>query len=137
DWPGVKGDLNLFGYQSICVPGAVAGFAEALRKLGTISFADALGPAIAHAERGLAIDWYCALAIAIDAAGLARFPASASLFLDEGRAPRIPEQGELVRPMHKAAALLTRLAAAGTEDFYTGETGAALVRDLTAGGCVI
>src|SRR5581483_1642912 len=71
------------------------------------------------------------------AAGLARFPASASLFLDEGRAPRIPEQGELVRPMHKAAALLTRLAAAGPEDFYTGETGAALVRDLTAGGCVI
>jgi len=103
DWPAVEGDLNLSGYQSICVPGAVAGLAEALRKLGTISFAEALQPAIAHAERGLTIDWYCALAIAIDMDTLARFSASASLFLDDGRVPRVPERGELVRPLEAMA----------------------------------
>jgi len=137
DWPVVEGDLNLTGYQSICVPGAVAGLAEALRKLGTISFAEALQPAIAHAERGLTIDWYCALAIAIDMDMLARFPASASLFLDDGRVPRVPERGELVRPMEAMAKLLRRLADAGPQDFYRGRTADALIEHLTAGGCAI
>jgi gamma-glutamyltranspeptidase/glutathione hydrolase len=137
DWPAVEGDLNVSGYQSICVPGAVAGLAEALDKLGTISFAEALGPAIAEAERGLVVDWYCALAIAMDAAALARFPASAALFLDDGRGPRVPDRGTLVRPMERMARLLRQLAHAGAHDFYEGETAAALVRDLSDGGSVV
>ena len=84
-WPAVVDDRNLIGHSSICVPGAVDGLATALAELGTISWAEALEPAIRAAEDGLRVDWYASMCIAIDASGLARFPESAALFL-EGRA---------------------------------------------------
>ena len=51
DWPAVKDDRNIIGYSSICVPGSVAGLAEALEKHGTLGLAEALQPAIEIAER--------------------------------------------------------------------------------------
>ena len=68
DWPSVEGDRNIAGYGSICVPGAVAGFAEALSRFGTLSWCDALQPAIEHAERGLEVDWFTSLSLAVEAA---------------------------------------------------------------------
>ena len=138
DWPAVEGDRNGSGFHSIAVPGAVAGLAEALDRFGTISFADALEPAIEHAERGLEIDWFAALSIAADAAGLAQFPASAELFLEAGRAPKPGERGSSIRrPMHRKASLMRRLAQAGAQDFYEGEIARILVEDLEAGGSAI
>ncbi|MFD2237944.1 gamma-glutamyltransferase family protein [Aureimonas populi] len=138
NWPPVKDDRNLIGYGSICVPGAVAGLSQALERFGTISFAEALQPAIEHARRGLVLDWFALLALAIDANGLSRFPASAALFLKEGRAPRGSEPG-IVRtlPMPRKAAMLERLASAGARDFYEGEVAASLIADLNAGGSPI
>ncbi len=139
-WPAVVEDRNLIGHESICVPGAVAGLAEALRRFGTITLAEALAPAIAHAEAGLAVDWFTSLALGIDAAGLARFPASADLFLVHGRAPRAPDAGikEVPRlPMPQKAAMLRRLADVGAADFYTGQIAEGLVADLRAGGSAI
>ena len=83
DWPSVEDDRNVSGYSSICVPGAVAGLAEALARFGTIGWAEALQPAIEHAERGLEIDWFASLSIAVEAAALAKFPASSQIFLEE------------------------------------------------------
>ena len=138
EWPAVEGDRNATGYLSIAVPGAVAGLSEALERFGTISFAEALAPAIEHAERGLEIDWFAALSIAGDAATLAQFPASADLLLDDGRAPRPGERGAVVRkPMPRKAALLRRLASAGARDFYEGEIARMLAADLEAGGSAI
>ncbi len=135
DWPSVKDDRNLIGYSSICVPGAVAGLAQALERFGTISFADALQPAIEHAKSGLVVDWFTVLCLAIDAEGLGRFPASAELFLKDGRAPRVPETGSTrTIPMPRKAAMLERLANAGWRDFYEGEVAASILADLKAGG---
>lgn len=138
DWPSVKDDRNLIGYHSICVPGAIAGLAEALERFGTISFAEALQPAIEHARRGLVVDWFTVLCLAIDAEGLGRFPASAGLFLKNGRAPRVPETGTVrTIPMPRKAAMLERLASAGARDFYEGEVAASIIADLQAGGSAI
>ncbi|MCB8822045.1 gamma-glutamyltransferase [Microvirga rosea] len=135
DWPSVEGDRNISGYSSICVPGAVAGFAEALARFGTISWADALQPAIEHAERGLEVDWFTSLCLAVEAAALSKHPATAEIFLDNGRAPRAGDRdGAQYRPMPNKAKLLRRLAAAGARDFYEGETARVLVEDLRAGG---
>jgi gamma-glutamyltranspeptidase / glutathione hydrolase len=135
NWPPVQDDRNVSGYGAICVPGAIAGFAAALERFGTLSFADALVPAIAHAQRGLELDWFACLALAIDAAGLAAHPASAALFLDDGRAPRASDRTPpQCRPMPVKAKLLQRLAAAGAQDFYQGEIARMLVHDLQAGG---
>ncbi len=138
DWPQVRDDRNLIGYSSICIPGAVAGLAEALGRFGTISFAEALHPAIEHARNGLVLDWYTVLCLAMDAEGLGRFPASAALFLKDGRAPRVQELGSVrTIPMPRKAAMLERLAKAGARDFYEGEIARTLVAELNAGGCPI
>ncbi|MBC8719887.1 MULTISPECIES: gamma-glutamyltransferase family protein [Brucella/Ochrobactrum group] len=138
NWPKVVEDRNLIGYSSICVPGAIAGLASALERFGSISFADALQPAIQHAQRGLQIDWFTTLCLAIDSEGLNRFPPSSALFLDHGRAPRVPETDSPHSiPMPKKAAMLERLANAGARDFYEGEIAEKLVKDLRDGGCRI
>ena len=137
-WPSVQGDRNVSGYGAICVPGAIAGFAAALERFGTLSFADALAPAIEHAERGLELDWFACLALAIDAAGLSEHEASAALFLDQGRAPRASDRTPpQCRPMPLKAKILKRLASHGARDFYDGEIARLLAADLQAGGSPI
>lgn len=134
-WPAVVENRNLIGPESICVPGAVAGFAAALERFGTIGFDTAAAPAIAHAEAGLRVDWFAALAISLEASDLARFPATAGLFLRDGRAPRAVEGARL--PMPAKARMLRRLAERGPRDFYEGETAERLVEDLRADGAAI
>ncbi|WP_342358885.1 gamma-glutamyltransferase [Terrarubrum flagellatum] len=138
NWPSVVGDRNVSGYQSVCVPGAIAGFAAALEKHGMISWAEALQPAIEHARKGLEIDWYAALCISIESASLAQDPVTSDVFLDGGRAPRAADGRALLRkPMLRKAELLERLAQAGARDFYEGEIAQGLARDLEKGGSAI
>ena len=128
----------MIGYSSICVPGAVAGLSQALERHGTLSWEDALAPAIEAAERGLEVDWYANLCLAIDAPNLVHFPCSAELFLDDGRAPKPPATGERsFRPFAQKAETLRRLAKAGARDFYEGEVARDLVADLQEGGSTI
>lgn len=138
DWPAVVDNRNLIGPGSICVPGAVAGLAEALRAHGSITWAEALAPAIAEAEAGFRVDWFAELCLAIDAPNLATDPGSAALYLPDGLPPRLPEREAAVRlPLPAKAATLRRLAEAGPQDFYTGEVAAALLADLAARGAVL
>lgn len=138
DWPAVEGDRNLAGGASICVPGAVAGLAEALARFGTLSWSEALAPAIAEAEAGLRVDWFTQLCIGIDAPNLMRDPAAAALFLPGGCPPRLPEGRREARlPWPAKAAMLRRLAEAGPADFYRGALAEGLAADLDALGAPI
>ncbi|WP_244444290.1 gamma-glutamyltransferase family protein [Lutibaculum baratangense] len=134
DWPAVEGDRNISGYSSICIPGTIDGLAQALDRHGTISWGEACEPAIRFAERGMVIDWFSSLCIAIEARGLKRFPASAGLFLANGEPPLSAGAGESHLPMPGQAALLSRLQEHGARDFYEGETAEILVRELRDGG---
>jgi len=137
-WPAVVGERNLAGYKSICVPGAIDGLATALAELGTMRWEDALAPAIAAADTGLSVDWYAAMCIAIDAAGLARFPASAEIFLRDGQAPPAPDgRRNFQLPMPAKAKLLRHLAKEGPRAFYEGAPAKAMAADLAAGGSKI
>lgn len=137
-WPAVKGDRNISGYSAICVPGAVAGFAAALERYGTISFAEAVQPGIEHARRGLEIDWFAALCIGLESSALARDPASAQMLLDNGAPPRAGGlHSQSFKVMPRKAAMLERLASAGPRDFYEGETAQRIAADLEAGGSPI
>lgn len=138
DWPAVKGSRNLIGPSSICVPGAVAGLAAALERHGTLSWADALAPAIEIAERGMRVDWFADLAFAIDTPGLRTDSAATALFLNtEARRSDTADPTATYLPMPAKAAMLRRLAAAGPRDFYEGETAAALAADLDAMGAPV
>ena len=81
------------GYESICVPGAVAGFALAAERFGRLPWRELVAPAIALAEAGMPVDWYASLSIAVDAGGLEQFRESRAIFLPDGRAPVTRERG--------------------------------------------
>ncbi len=134
-WPKVKEGRNIHGYASIGVPGAVAGLAEALEKLGTLPWEQVIEPAIEEARAGLELDWMAALALAMDADMLLRYPESAALWLPEGRVSRVAAGARPARlPLTAHVATLERLQKAGPQDFYTGELAHALADDLRKGG---
>ncbi|ODT58513.1 MULTISPECIES: gamma-glutamyltransferase [Paracoccus] len=138
NWPQVQGQRNLIGVHSVCVPGAVAGLSKALAAHGTVTWAEALAPAIAQADKGLEVDWFTALCLSIDAGNLLTDAASTRIFLPDGRAPSLAEGGGLRRlPLTEKAATLRRLATAGARDFYDGQIARDLIADMRdLGGCM-
>ncbi|OWU75082.1 gamma-glutamyltransferase [Marinibacterium profundimaris] len=138
DWPAVEGNRNLIGPSSICVPGAVAGLSEALARHGTLSWEEALQPAILAAERGMRVDWFADLAFAIDTPGLRGDAAASALFLDrDARRCEAGDPSASYLPMPVKARMLRRLAKAGPRDFYEGGIAADLAGDLAAMGAPV
>lgn len=88
------GDTIPEGLLRTVVPAAPATHIEALRRFGTISFAEAAGPAAELASRGFGMYAMLANSIAADAGSFARWPSSAAVFLPGGRPPA---RGELFR----------------------------------------
>src|SRR5687768_14237421 len=134
-WPTVKDDRNVHGPNSIAVPGHVDGLALALEKFGTMRFADAIKPAIALADQGIAVDWYLTLKAATQAAELARYPSTRGVWLPNGYPPVTPSGAPLSRLVLKGLAqTMRRLADAGPRDFYEGDVAQSIARDVKAMG---
>jgi gamma-glutamyltranspeptidase/glutathione hydrolase len=130
-WPAVVDDRNVSGPLAFSTPGFVAGMAAALKHFGSISWQDALSPAIDSARRGFVVDWFATLKISAAARGLSAFPESARTYLPDGFVPA----GEWGGPPPKIslgslADTLVRLGEAGAADFYRGNLAAALIDDV-------
>ncbi|CAB3901189.1 gamma-glutamyltransferase family protein [Achromobacter pulmonis] len=123
-----QGVVPTRGWDSVTVPGCVAGWAALHEKLGSMAFADVLAPAIDYAERGFAISPMVQQKWAAQADMLQPQPGFAEHFLPRGRAPQIGEHFIL----KGAAATLKRIAASGGRDFYEGETAHKLVAHAQA-----
>jgi gamma-glutamyltranspeptidase / glutathione hydrolase len=82
------GDSIPEGLLRTVMPAAPATHIEALRRFGTISFAEAARPAAELASRGFGMYAKLATSIAADAASFARWPSSAAIFLPGGKPPR-------------------------------------------------
>src|SRR6476646_2179697 len=82
---GEVGDRSVTGRLAAGVPGSVAGLFAAHLKLGSKRWADLLQPAIRLADEGFVVDDYAARVIKTEAGRLARFPASAALYLPHGQ----------------------------------------------------
>ena len=121
------------GPMSVSVPGAVGGWAEALRRFGTISFDQALQPAIELATAGLPVSERLAEDIAGADAMLRREPEAARIFLPGGRPP---QPGDiLARP--ELAETLSTLQALGPDELYTGALGRRIVDFLRERGGLV
>jgi gamma-glutamyltranspeptidase/glutathione hydrolase len=130
-WPRVAEDRNVIGPLSIAVPGHVDGLGFAHEKFGKLSWADVLAPAIEHAERGLAVDWFTTLRVAINARELSRYPTTAPVWLPGGFPPVTPAGAEPTRiRAPNLAETMRRLAVAGRRDFYEGAIAQKLAADL-------
>ena len=107
------------GVLSATIPGAVQGWANALKRFGTISFSDAMQPAIGYAENGFPVSTVLNEDIAASRAAISPDPNMAATFLPNGVAPApgtILKQPDLART-------LRALARNGPAELYTGETG--------------
>jgi gamma-glutamyltranspeptidase / glutathione hydrolase len=107
------------GWDSVTVPGVIAGWEALHAKFGTLPFADLMEPAIEIAERGHAVASIVAYKWAAAIPDLKDQPGFADAFMPHGRAPEV---SELIRyPGH--AKTLRMLAELGPRAFYEGEIG--------------
>ncbi|MGD7707297.1 gamma-glutamyltransferase [Microlunatus sp. Y2014] len=119
---------------SVGVPGTLATWEVAARRFGTRRLADLLRPAEDLARRGFVVDQNYHDHTASNAERLAKFVASAELFLPGGEVPAV---GSIFRNPDLADTY-ERLRRRGTKEFYHGAIGKALVAEAenptTVGG---
>ncbi len=135
-WPAVVDSANVVGHRAVTVAGTVAGLSLALERYGTISWAEALEPAIGYAEGGVPVTWLTTLTVGRDLANLARFPATAAIFVrPDGQPPTTLDQTrpEILRQTDLAQTLRT-LADQGPRVFYEGDLAARIVEHVVEHG---
>ena len=118
------------GWDSVTVPGAVAGWVALSERFGKLPFADLLVPAIEVAERGFAVPMVVRQKWAAPVAELSPQPGFAEAFLPRGRAPQVGERFEFAA----AARTLRLIAQTQGEAFYRGEIAAAVAAHARAHG---
>ncbi|WP_437832683.1 gamma-glutamyltransferase [Sorangium sp. So ce1153] len=119
------------GHLAVGVPGSVAGLWEAFDKLGSKkkTWAELIAPAIRLAKEGFPVDENFATTVKAASSKLARFPASAALFLPGGAPIAIGATWK----SPELAATLERIAQKGPAGFYEGKTAELLVAEMRRG----
>jgi gamma-glutamyltranspeptidase/glutathione hydrolase len=123
------------GWRSVGVPGSVAGLWEAWHTLGSKkkTWAELLAPAIRLADQGFVVDAAFLKGIGYLEARLAKFPASAALFLPNGAPPAL---GSTWRDPDLAN-VLRRIAAGGPAGFYQGPVADAIDAGMKQNGGLV
>jgi len=118
------------GWDSVSVPGAVAGWVALSERFGKLPFADLLAPAIETGERGYAVPivvqekWVAATPL------LESEPGWAEAFLPKGRPPEVGERFEF----RAAAKSLRAIAETRGAALYGGEIAEAAARHAAENG---
>lgn len=118
------------GWDSVTIPGVVAGWAALHARFGKLPFADVLEPAAELAERGVTLAPVVAYKWAAAVPALQAQPGFAETFMPKGRAPRV---GEVFR-CPALARTLRLLGRQGARAFYEGEVADAIVAHANATG---
>jgi gamma-glutamyltranspeptidase/glutathione hydrolase len=128
----VSDSLSLVGHLAAGVPGSVAGMWEAHRRFGSLPWSELVQPAI-HLAEGIVVHERLANSLRSYADRLARYPATAAVFLPGGAAPRVGDR--LVQA--DLAATLRRVAEGGADGFYRGPTAEMVEAEMRRGGGLI
>jgi gamma-glutamyltranspeptidase/glutathione hydrolase len=116
--------MPVSGAEAVTVPGALAGWAELLRKYGTISLAQAIAPAIRYAEEGFPVTPVIAADWSEQTSYLRQDPGARATYLNaQGNAPGA---GEWFRNADYARTL-REIAAGGPGVLYGGALGERIV----------
>ena len=118
------------GWDSVTVPGALAGWEQLHRRFGSLPLGDLLQPAIEIAERGYAMAPVVAHKWAAAIPELRDKPGFAQAFMPHGRAPEI---GDIFR-FKAAAKTLKTIAKSGIREFYEGEIAQAIAQHSSSNG---
>ncbi len=109
--------MPMRGWDTVTVPGVVAGWASLHERYGKLPFESLFEPAIEIGERGFSVPPVVHRKWVAAAAELKDQPGFAQTFMPEGRAPHI---GELFS-LPDAARTLKRIAQSKGRDFYEGD----------------
>ena len=133
--PEAKGGTARVGHLASGVPGSVAGLWEAHQKLGSKkkTWAEVLAPAIKLAEEGFVVDAEFTASVGQNSERLAKYPASAKLFLPDGK----PVATGTTWKNPELAVVLKRIAEKGPKGFYEGPTADLLAAEMKSGGGLI
>ncbi|HET9781250.1 MAG TPA: gamma-glutamyltransferase [Candidatus Dormibacteraeota bacterium] len=134
----LEGWVNDVGYQSVAVPGTVAGLSEALTRFGSISWEEAIEPSIGIARDGFAVSGFMhgywttdyGPDVVPNKQRIQATPAARALYTHDGELYAIGErmvQAEL-------AQTLERLAAGGADEYYRGSIASEIAADFAANG---
>jgi gamma-glutamyltranspeptidase/glutathione hydrolase len=134
----LQGWVNDVGYQSVAVPGTVAGLHEALTRFGSISWEQAIEPSIGLARDGFPVTGFVhgywttdyGPDVVPNVQRIQATPAAREIYTHDGRLYAIGErmvQADLART-------LERLAAAGPDVFYRGEIADEIASDFARNG---
>ena len=124
----IKG-LSTKGHLAVGVPGSVAGMEYAREKYGTMKRADVIAPALQLAEDGFALDQGDIALLQTATQDFQDDPASAAIFLNNGKPYQVGDK--LVQ--HELAETLREISKRGTDGFYKGWVGEAIVASSQAG----
>ena len=114
------------GPASVSVPGAVGAWSAGLEKFGSLSWQQALDPAVKLAREGLPVSERLSKDIAGSEEKLRRDDEAARVYLPDGSPPA---PGSVLR-QENLAATLAKIQAEGPEAFYTGEVAEKIVSHL-------
>ncbi len=134
----LEGWVNDVGYRSVGVPGTVAGLHEALTRYGTITWAQAIEPAIPLARDGFGVTGYMhgywttdyGPDVVPNRQRIQATPAAKAIYTRDGDLFGIGDlfvQSDLART-------LERLADGGPDAFYRGDIAEAIAADFEANG---
>jgi gamma-glutamyltranspeptidase/glutathione hydrolase len=116
------------GPLTVDVPGVVEGWHQLLTRFGTVTLAQALGPAIGHARDGFPVAELMADEWRDNEKTLAADPHTAATFLPQGK----PMQLGDVFANPRLARSLEQIAREGRDAFYKGAIARAIVADMKA-----
>ena len=119
---GITGEMPRLSVHTVTVPGAAAGWVDAVERFGTMELGEVLGPALELAEGGFPVSPVTARAWGLGAQRLLSGPHGGEMLLG-GRAPRA---GELMRNP-TLARTMRELAEHGRAGFYEGRVAEAIV----------
>jgi gamma-glutamyltranspeptidase/glutathione hydrolase len=121
------------GWDSVTVPGAVAGWAALSERFGVLPFADILAPAIDLAARGYGVPTIVSHKWGLQVPVLQEQPGYAAAFMPNGRAPHPGERFVF----SEAAKTLMSIAETRGESFYRGDIAAKIAAHSKACGAVM
>ncbi|VIO72159.1 Gamma-glutamyltranspeptidase [Bradyrhizobium ivorense] len=124
----IKG-LSTKGHLAVGVPGSVAGMEYAREKYGTMKRADLIAPALQLAEDGFVLDQGDIEMLHTATNDFREDPASAAIFLNNGKPFQVGER----LTQHELAETLREISKRGSDGFYKGWVGAAIVASNQAG----
>src|SRR6185312_4750955 len=97
-------------------PGTLLGWATAVERFGRLPLATIMSPAVRFARNGFRVSPYLHSIIDMTRDELARFPASAAVFLPDGQPPRI----DTILRRSDYAETLERIGQEGPDWLYRG-----------------